>query len=208
MSTCVAALVWWKACLLASLLFAAGTEASVSPHPEQVETQQLFQAWSKQHDKTYGTAGEAAKRLSIWRDNDAYIANHNADHSRSFRLGHNQFSDLTLPEFKALFKLGRFANNKNRLNRQRKGVNNAHGTTIINETKDLPQSIDWRMALPAVKNQQMCGSCWAFSAVGAIEGKFFIDTGTVTALSEQELVDCDKNDFGCGGGLMDNAFLL
>lgn len=71
-----------------------------------------------------------------------------------------------------------------------------------------PDSIDWttKGAVTPIKNQAQCGSCWAFSTTGSIEGAYQIAGNALTAFSEQELVSCDKVDDGCQGGLMDNGF--
>merc|ERR1719171_2993418 len=72
----------------------------------------------------------------------------------------------------------------------------------------LASSVDWRSrgAVTQVKDQGQCGSCWSFSSTGGIEGAWKLAGNSLTSVSEQELVSCDKIDSGCNGGLMDNAY--
>lgn len=66
---------------------------------------------------------------------------------------------------------------------------------------DLPKSVDWREkgAITPIKNQGKCGSCWAFTAIELIESYRYINEGILEPLSAQQIVDCVKNPYECGG---------
>merc|ERR1712048_501682 len=49
-----------------------------------------------------------------------------------------------------------------------------------------------KSAVSPVKNQGSCGSCWAFSTMGSLEGRAAIATGNLQQFSEQQFVDCDN----------------
>merc|ERR1711988_1809636 len=91
-----------------------------------------------------------------------------------------------------------------------KGEKARFGATVpFPNITDVADSIDWvaKGAVTPVENQERCGSCWAFSSTGALEGAFKIAGNALTSLSEEDLVQCNSvTDSGCQSGLMDNAF--
>lgn len=160
-----------------------------------------------QFGKFYQSASEEVERYTIWRENIKNHMDHNTDNSKSFLLGANNFTDMTHHEFRhhmgACYKIPKEAMHDNQTLKQSEG-----STFLPAANVQLPASMDWRQygAVTPIKNQGQCGSCWAFSSTGALEGQTFRKTGKLPSLSEQNLVDCVKANLACNGGWMDNSF--
>jgi cathepsin L len=160
---------------------------------------ELFSQYMAHFDKSYSME-EYAHKFQVFRENLKTIEAHNAG-EHSYSLGLTPFTDLTTEEFRSIYMSG-YNNINNHLMREK--------NYQWLDTVDMESAIDWvdRGAVTDVKDQGQCGSCWSFSTTGAIEGRTFVETGTLYNLSEQNLMDCSyKNgNMGCNGGLMDNAF--
>ncbi|XP_046841762.1 procathepsin L-like [Xenia sp. Carnegie-2017] len=159
-----------------------------------------WETWKKFHGKTYENPYVETYRKAIWQANLEHIKEHNNGKAK-FKLAMNQLGDLTPMEYRSLM-LGA----KHRRNSMKRS-----GSTFLAPTDvELPEFVDWRTKgyVTPVKNQGQCGSCWAFSTTGSLEGQHFKKTGNLVSLSEQNLVDCTEKygNEGCKGGWMDNAF--
>jgi len=211
----------FKLPLLTACIFARATATSLrSNDTEDAKSLTaglpLFRSWAETHSKEYTTEEEMAERLKIWMSNHERIESHNNQSPKpKFTLGHNEYSDLTEDEFRQRFKLGKYSGTADaaKQNAQSSINNQAEVRTARHLAEDqlpleLPDYVNWIAlgGVTPVKNQGACGSCWAFSTTGALEGAKFVKTGELVPLSEQNLLDCDHQDMGCSGGLMDNAF--
>ncbi|KAK3578870.1 hypothetical protein CHS0354_010231 [Potamilus streckersoni] len=169
------------------------------------EIGESWEVFKAKYNKQYESIGEEAHRRSVFAENMKKIEIYNQKYKQgetSYWLGVNHFSDLTAEEFKTLHS----GCVKTRVN-----LTDATCSTFLPpHNVVLPDTVDWRENgyVTPVKNQLSCGSCWAFSTTGSLEGQYFRKTGNLLSFSEQQLVDCSMSfgNNGCEGGWMDHAF--
>jgi len=165
-----------------------------------------FKRFMDKYDKQYETADEHNLRFWTYYKNSKLWNKENRRHKEqggSAVYGATKFADLSKEEF------AKFYLNKVMADTDVDKARTLLPAAGLMDTADTPDSVDWRdkNAVTPVKNQGMCGSCWAFSTTGNVEGQNAIQSGNLTSLSEQELVDCDQVDEGCNGGLPSQAYL-
>ncbi|KAL5707550.1 hypothetical protein ACHQM5_018440 [Ranunculus cassubicifolius] len=173
-------------------------------HISEERALELFKQWTEKNDKVYKHEADMKHRFQTFRTNLRFVLEKNnmkikSDSSSSSHVvGLNKFADISNEEFRQVY-----------LSKVKKST-----VLVSNKEKKIltcnnaPSTLDWRTkgVVTGVKDQGQCGSCWAFSSIGAIEAVNAIVTGELISLSEQELVDCDMMDDGCNGGFMDTAF--
>ncbi|KAF9412243.1 hypothetical protein HW555_009186 [Spodoptera exigua] len=179
-------------------LAACAQAASVSMFDLE-DAEEHFERFIQDFNKQYTSEEEKQARFAIFRENlkKANILNAQSEHTR---FGITKFTDLTVDEF---------VSRHTGLN---VNFNLTESCKVVTEADlpkvNVPDSFDWREKniVTRVKDQGSCGSCYAFSATGAIESQYALKNGKLAEFSEQQTVDCDKGSGGCGGGLMTSAF--
>lgn len=180
---------------LAVLLALAGAVSVLLTQVKPTTPVSEFAAWKAKFNIKFDSAFEEAYRERIFLENIAKINLHNANEHKTYEMGINQFTGMTTEEFVQQY-LGTIIPTQN---------------VVVDSTDDIiVGDVDWTSqgAVTGVKNQGSCGSCWAFSTTGALEGLSKIAYGSLQSFSEQQLVDCSGSygNNACQGGLMDNAF--
>ncbi|XP_033736664.1 digestive cysteine proteinase 1-like [Pecten maximus] len=162
-------------------------------HHYDQHVQDLFGQFKIKHGRKYHSIKEHAQRHHHFRNNLRYIHSKNRA-GLSFSLAVNHLADKSVEELSMMNGFRRTPGH--------------HGGLPFDKTKysvkDTPVSWDWRLygAVTPVKDQAVCGSCWSFGTVGTIEGAYFLKSGHLVRLSQQELMDCSwgEGNNACDGG--------
>ena len=153
-----------------------------------------FMRYVSEHGKMYGTVEDFNVRQTLYAEVDAFVNSVNEDPTSTYTSAHNKFSDWTQEEKDALLGL-----------KNMPMPEFVYGDEDEEMNEDIPHNVDWRMInyVTPVKDQGSCGSCWAFSAIEAIESAWMIaGSDEQVIMSTQELVDCTnaEGNMGCNGG--------
>ena len=200
-----------------SFAFAALASAAAAISEDELS----FMNYAARFNKIYEDVEEFAVRLERFIHWHRIISEHNSTDGanglfhKNFKLGHNQFSDWTDDEYVAILGYGEHETDESDKSRV---------MDFDEVSEKFEVFISWPWSLPdinwvkkgfnaSVKDQGHCGSCWAFSAIGALEGAYFAKYGELLSFSAQQLIDCDTqshdvfwHDKGCKGGNMVDAF--
>ncbi|XP_045486396.1 procathepsin L [Pieris rapae] len=161
-----------------------------STYYDLADAESHFDEFIIAHNKQYVNEREKFTRFLIFSENLEEINRKNAESTNAV-YGITKFADLTDEEF-LMYATGLTGTG---------GPKCPDSISQVNSSIIAPESFDWRTkkVVSQVKDQRACGSCWAFSATGAVESQYAIKHKKIEEVSEQQLVDCDKRSGGCSG---------
>ncbi|KAI6651527.1 Cathepsin L [Oopsacas minuta] len=171
----------------------------IQDQDQENENENEWRNWRIKNSKTYDRREEELRRMN-WENNRIFVDKENSNNN-SYKLEVNKFGDLTHQEFSI-----------NYLIPQELNLNYSDNTSLadVEYSGELPSSWDWREygVVTPVKDQGVCGSCYAFSATGALEGQYKLHYGELVSFSEQQVVDCSRGygNWDCSGGWMVYVF--
>ncbi|XP_048583026.1 pro-cathepsin H isoform X2 [Nematostella vectensis] len=164
-------------------------------HAKDRELARLYHEYKAKHGKHYRTHAEHDQRKHIYKHNFRFISSKNRQ-NLSYKLKTNHLADLTEKEVQRT----------NGLLDDATKCTHAQSLhfDLAKALHKIPVKLDWRDygAVTSVDSQGLCGSCWTFSALGAVEGAHFFKK-----LSRQQLLDCtwSAGNHGCRGGFQDRT---
>ena len=168
------------------------------------------------HPHHYRSSKRIQKRFRIFQRNLHSIVQSSNASDRTFTVGINKFSDW-IPSELEILRGNRPPSSAVRLNfvtanlqplPHVKQSNTSKSTTLITFDYSMRVSTVNRSIsiLRPVKDQGQCGSCYAFALISLVEAQYAFQYGQGMNMSEQQIVDCSKRDFGCTGGYFNTAF--
>ncbi|XP_017758137.1 PREDICTED: cathepsin L1-like [Eufriesea mexicana] len=174
--------------------------------PQEI-SRKLDEYWNSykiRYNKSYSGNLETNRRMT-WEENLITIYKHNmmaAAGHHSYTLKDNHIADLGTRQYiREMVKL--IPSRKRRVSKE-----TMVGASLHDPRRIAPR-LDWREAgfQTNPENQKDCGSCYAYSIAGSIQGQIFKQTGMLIPLSEQQLIDCSTStgNLGCSGGSLRNT---
>jgi len=167
---------------------------------------ELFKVFNLVFKRAYQlNSEEGLSRYKIFKQNLKLIKETNAK-NLGYTFGINQFSDLTQEEFQDTYLM-----KPEVLKQQINGFLQSNPVQEVKNTAEIPKitgTIDWKSLYNPARQQGTCGSCWAFATAGTIEANWWNKNQKYKKayLSPQQLVDCDRSNYGCSGGWYPSAF--
>jgi C1A family cysteine protease len=168
------------------------------------DAESLFKVFTTKYGKEYKMEKEKLRRFEIFKENLKRVSAMNeADpHAKFSPL--TRWADMTEEEYTTMHGMHGPLGNQTPCQWPQGGT-----APSLKPTAEPKESLDYVKlgGTVEVKNQGQCGSCWAHGTTAVVESRLFLDTGNITSLSEQFLLDCDQSRLcgGCCGGLPENS---